>query len=150
MPQLATVTIVGVIILAVMVVIFLKVRQKDLVAAFMDKRRPTSKLVSRADYVEGAERIPVALSLTETALYYENPDLEASFDLDRIDAIARKPRAGGHARFHKQLHESVRIGAMTMRRQEDAAFEHGSEPGLVPAQTVRIEECAVNPLGWRT
>ena len=87
MPQLATVTLVGLIVLAVMVVIFLKVRQKDLVAAFMEKRRPTSKLVSRADYVEGVEKIPVALSLTNTALYYENPDLEASFDLDRIDEI---------------------------------------------------------------
>jgi len=33
------------------------------------------------------EKIPVALSLAADALYYENPDLEASFELNRIDEI---------------------------------------------------------------
>lgn len=87
MPGLATMTIVGLIAAAVLVLYFLKVRQKDLVLALMEKRRAASRLVSRADYVEGVEQIPVALSLTNTALYYENPDLEASFDLDRLDEI---------------------------------------------------------------
>ena len=87
MPGLATMTIVGVLVLAVLVVVFLKVRQRDLIAAFMEKRRSSAKLVSRADYVEGAELIPVAIALTATTFYYENPDLEASFDLDRIDEI---------------------------------------------------------------
>jgi hypothetical protein len=87
MPGLATMTIVGLIVAAALVLYFLKVRQKDLVSALMEKRRASSRLVSRADYVEGVEQIPVALSLTNTALYYENPDLEASFDLDRLDEI---------------------------------------------------------------
>lgn len=87
MNRIELLTIVGGAIFVVLVVLFLKVRQKDLVAAFMEKRRPTSRLVSRADYVEGVEKIPVALALTESALYYENPDLEASFDLDRIDEV---------------------------------------------------------------
>jgi hypothetical protein len=87
MPELATLTLVGLVVLAVLVVIFLKVRRKDLVGAFVEKRRPTSKLASRAEYVEGVEKIPVALSLTEDAIYYENPDLEASFELDRIEEI---------------------------------------------------------------
>ena len=87
MPELATVTVVGVVVLAVLTVIFLKVRQKDLTGAMMEKRRASSKIVSRADYVEGAEKIPVALSLTTDCLYYENPDLEASFELNRLDEI---------------------------------------------------------------
>ncbi len=87
MPELATVTLVGLVVLAVLVVIFLKVRQKDLVGAFVEKRRPTSKVVSRAEYVEGVEKIPVALSLTDEMLYYENPDLEASFELNRIEEV---------------------------------------------------------------
>ena len=87
MPGLATLTIVGVIVLAVLVVVFLKVRQRDLLGAIMEKRRASSKLVSRADYVEGAETIPVALALTDGTFYYENPDMESSLDLDRIDEI---------------------------------------------------------------
>lgn len=87
MPGLATLTIVGVIVLAVLVFVFLKVRQRDLLGAIMEKRRGSSKLVSRADYVEGAETIPVALALTADTFYYENPDMESSLDLNRIDEI---------------------------------------------------------------
>jgi len=87
MPGLATLTVVGLIVLAVLVFVFLKVRQGDLLGEIMEKRRPNSKIVSRADYVEGAEAIPVAIALTEDTFYYENPDLEASFDLVRIDEI---------------------------------------------------------------
>ena len=87
MPDVGTITLVGVVVLVVMVVIFLKVRQKDLIGAMMQKRQAGSKLVSRADYVEGIERMPVALSLAADSLYYENPDLEASFELNRIDEI---------------------------------------------------------------
>lgn len=87
MPGLATLTVVGVIVLAVLVIVFLKVRQGDLLGALMEKRRAAAKVVSRAEYVEGAEAIPVALSLTNDVLIYENPDLEASFELSRIDEI---------------------------------------------------------------
>lgn len=87
MSGLAMLTIGGVIVLAVLVVVFLKVRQRDLLGAIMEKRRGSARLVSRADYVEGAETIPVALALTDATLYYENSDMESSLDLDRIDEI---------------------------------------------------------------
>ncbi len=87
MPQLATVTLIGVVVAAVLVVVFLKVRQKDLLGALMERRRPTSRVVSRAEFVEGGEAMPVALSLGADTLYYENPDLEASFELSRIDEV---------------------------------------------------------------
>lgn len=87
MPELATLTVVGVIVLAVLVVAFMKIRQKDLLGAMMEKRRATAKVVSRAEYIEGMEKIPVAMALTENTFYYENPDLDASFDLDRLDEI---------------------------------------------------------------
>jgi hypothetical protein len=76
-----------VVVLAVLFIVFLKVRQKDLIGAMLEKRRGSSRLVSRAEYVEGAELIPVAMALTTDQLYYENPDLEASFDLNRLDEI---------------------------------------------------------------
>jgi hypothetical protein len=80
-------TLIGLVILGVLVAVFLKVRQSDQIAAILQKRKSSAKLVSRADYIEGAEKIPVALSLTADTFYYENPDLEASFDLARIDEI---------------------------------------------------------------
>src|SRR4051794_19954143 len=116
MPELATVTLVGVIVLAVLVVIFQKVRQKDLVEAFMAKRRPSSRLVTRADYVEGVEKIPVALSLTDSTFYYENPDLEASFDLDRIDEVEYSQDLST-GRSHDTNHEVLRL------RSHGATFE---------------------------
>ena len=83
----ATVTVIGLAVLAVLVVVYLKLRRGDVLGALMDKRRGSSKLVTRADYVEGRDQIPVALSLSADTLYYESPDMEASFDLNRIDEI---------------------------------------------------------------
>ncbi|HYC62705.1 MAG TPA: hypothetical protein VEK79_24385 [Thermoanaerobaculia bacterium] len=85
--MLATMTLVGLAVLAVLVMVFLKMRRTDHLTAMMDKRRASSTLVTRADYVEGREQIPVALSLTPDTIYYENPDMEASFELSRIDEI---------------------------------------------------------------
>lgn len=87
MPELATLTIVGVIVLAVLIVVFMKMRQSDLLGAILEKRRTSSKVVSRAEYIEGVEKITVAMALTEDTLYYENPDLDASFELNRLDEI---------------------------------------------------------------
>ncbi|MGN6184824.1 MAG: hypothetical protein ACTHQM_14345 [Thermoanaerobaculia bacterium] len=87
MPELATVTLIGVGVAAVLSFVFYKVRQKDLLGALMEKRKPTSRVVSRAEYVEGAEAVPVALSISSDTLFYENTDLEASFELARIDEV---------------------------------------------------------------
>ncbi len=87
MPNVATITLVGIVVLAVLIVVFQKVRRKDLIGAMMQKRQAGSRVVSRADYLEGMEKIPVALSLSSDTLYYENPDLEASFELSRIDEV---------------------------------------------------------------
>lgn len=85
--MLSTLTVIGVVVFVVLVAVFLKMRRSDQLEAIMKKRQPTSKITSRADYVEGVEKIPVALSLTGDTFYYENPDLEASFELARIDEV---------------------------------------------------------------
>ena len=85
--MLSTVTVVGVVVLAVLVWILIRTRSKDMIIELMSKRAASSKIVSRADYVEGLNRIPVALSLTDESLYYENPDLQASFELKNIEEI---------------------------------------------------------------
>ena len=87
MPSLATLTIIGLIVLGVLIWLFFRTRTGDLITEMVEKRRPTSRLVCRADYVEGLDRIPVAIALTDDTFYYENPDLQASFELRRIEEI---------------------------------------------------------------
>lgn len=122
MPGLATLTVIGLVVLAVLTVIFLRVRRTDQIGALMDKRRAGATLVSRAEYVEGVEKMPVALSLAGGTLYYENPDLEASFDLDRIDEIEYDDELA----TGKTLPEGCRILRL---RSHGAAFEFVLDKG---------------------
>lgn len=85
--MLATITVVGIIVLAVLIWLFVRTRSRDLLTSMMEKRRGSSRLVSRADYVEGMNHIPVALALTNDNFFYENTDLQASFELARIDDV---------------------------------------------------------------
>lgn len=87
MPELATMTVVGIVVAAVLIAIFVKVRQRDLIDAIVEQRRGSSQIITRAEYVEGAEMMPVALSLANGTIYYSNPDFDASLDVDRIDEI---------------------------------------------------------------
>ena len=85
--SLTVVTIVGLAVLAVLIWILMRMRSTDLLEEKMARRRSSSRLVSRADLVEGMERIPVSLALTNEAIYYENPDLDASLDLLQIEEV---------------------------------------------------------------
>ena len=53
----------------------------------MQKRRASCRLVSTAEYVDAMQKLHVALCLSDDAIYYENADLQASFELARIDEI---------------------------------------------------------------
>lgn len=120
----ATVTIIGLAVLAVLVVIYLRLRQGDVLGALMDKRRGSSRLVTRADYVEGREQIPVALALSADTLYYENSDLEASFDLNRIDEV----EYGNELATGRDVH-----GHRVLRlRSHGATFEFLLEKEIAP------------------
>jgi hypothetical protein len=116
MSVLGIVSVVGVVAAVVLAVVLMRMHRRDLVGSMLEKRRASSRLQSRAWYVEGTEEIDVALSLTNDTFYYENPDLEASFDLDRIDEIEyADDLATGHA---------VRHGCRVLRlRSHGAAFE---------------------------
>lgn len=85
--MLATLTVVGLVILVALTWFFFRTRQQDMIEEILMKRRPTSKIATRAEYVEGIERVPVALSLAGDSLYYQNPDMDASFELNAIDEI---------------------------------------------------------------
>ena len=85
--MLGTITVILVVVLAALVVFFIRTRRQDQISAMLEKRRGQSKIACKAEYANGIERMPVALTLSEKAIFYENPDLEASLDIDRIDEI---------------------------------------------------------------
>jgi hypothetical protein len=87
MPFLTTITVVGLVVLAGLVWLFMRTRQQDLIADIIAKRKASSKLITRAEYIEGLTTFPVALSLTDTAIYYQNPDIDASIELKDIEEI---------------------------------------------------------------
>ena len=85
--MLGTITVVLVVVLAALIVFFIRTRRQDQISALLEKRRAQSKVVSKAEYANGIERMPVALALGDKAVFYENPDLEASLDIDRFEEI---------------------------------------------------------------
>ncbi len=116
--MLGIVTVVGIIVLAILIWLFLRTRSQDLIAEMIEKRRASCRLVSRADYIEGMNEQPVALCLSSDNLYYENTDMQASFELSRIDEVeyddelvtSRSIPAGSRAlrlRLHGQTFEFV-------------------------------------------
>jgi hypothetical protein len=59
----------------------------DHVARFNDRRRATSRIVSRGEFVDGNRHLQVALAVTQSTFYYENADMQASLDLQWVREI---------------------------------------------------------------
>ncbi len=59
----------------------------DRIAKFNERRRAASKLVSRGEFIDGNRHLDVALALTQSTLFYENTDMEASIDLEWVREV---------------------------------------------------------------
>lgn len=85
--------------------------------ALNERRRPTSRLVGRGQFVDGSRRLDVALAVTDRAFYYESSEVQASLDLEWIEEVEYDTRlatgraiAGGKVmrlRCHRQSFEFV-------------------------------------------
>src|SRR5258705_4523981 len=87
MPQLQTLTIIGVVVLAILVWFYFRLRSKDHVEEVLARQKASARVCSRACLLEGMEQIPVALALTAESINYENRDLQASIDLSVIEEV---------------------------------------------------------------
>jgi hypothetical protein len=104
MEWVGMITAVGIVGLAALTWLYFRLRAQDQIAEQMTKRKGTSKIVSRANYMEGIERIPVALSLADDAIYYENADLQASLELKQLEEVEYDDEtATGHSVVGKAL-----------------------------------------------
>ncbi|MEA2164423.1 MAG: hypothetical protein QOK37_2550 [Thermoanaerobaculia bacterium] len=87
MPSLEIITIAGVVVLAVLLWIYFRLRSSDRIEEIMARHRGSASLCSRANLVEGMEMIPVAVALKGDAIYYENADIQASIELPLIEEV---------------------------------------------------------------
>ena len=79
-------------IAAVVVVVFLgwnlyRRFGADRIAEFTERRRTTSRMVGRGEFVDGSRHLAVALAVTQSTFFYENQDMQASIDLQWIREI---------------------------------------------------------------
>lgn len=66
---------------------YVRLRAGDRITAIMTRRGATSLLSSRAQLIDGANHIPVALSLDAERVTYENENFDASIDVRQIDEV---------------------------------------------------------------
>jgi len=59
----------------------------DRIAVFNERRRSSSRMVGRAEFVDGNRHLDVALAVTQSTLFYENASMQASLDLQWIREI---------------------------------------------------------------
>jgi hypothetical protein len=52
-----------------------------------ERRRTTSRLVSRGEFVDGNRHLAVALAVTQSTFFYENSEMQASLDLEWVREI---------------------------------------------------------------
>lgn len=64
-----------------------RLRAGDRMAVILTRKRGTSMLTSSAQLIDGANHIPVALSLDAGRFSYESEDFDASIDVQQIDEV---------------------------------------------------------------
>ena len=79
--------LIGIAAVAAVVWYMMRARSADQIQKIITKHQQASRLVSKAEFVEGRNRMPVALALRDRSIHYENTDLEAELELERIDEV---------------------------------------------------------------
>lgn len=77
----------GVVVVGFLGVNLFRRFRADRLAELTDRRRATSRMVGRGEFVDGNRHLEVALALTDSTFFYENPDMEASLDLEWVQEV---------------------------------------------------------------
>jgi hypothetical protein len=59
----------------------------DRIAELVERRRGSSRMVGRGEFVDGNRHLDVALAVTQETFFYENADMQASLDLQWVREI---------------------------------------------------------------
>lgn len=79
--------IAAVIAVAVLGWYFYRQLTTDHLAALTERRRANSRMVGRGEFVDGNRHLPVALAVDDATFFYENPDMQASLDLQFVREV---------------------------------------------------------------
>jgi len=71
----------------VLTFVFFNRFRSDAIVLLNDRRRSSSRVVSRGEFVDGNRHVVVALAATPSTFFYENSEMQASLDLDWIREI---------------------------------------------------------------
>jgi hypothetical protein len=87
MSLVGALTAVGIVAVAVLVWLLIRMMNRDKLDAMMKRREGNARVLSRGELVEGRDHIPVAIALCGDSFYYENEDLQAQLDIARLDHV---------------------------------------------------------------
>jgi len=59
----------------------------DRIVKFIERRRGSSRMVSRGEFVDGNRHLDVALAVSQSTFFYENSDMQASLDLEFVREV---------------------------------------------------------------
>lgn len=85
--MLPYISVVAVLVVAVMAWNLYRRFASDRIQNFIESRRASSRMVGRAEFVDGNRHLGVALAATSSTLFYENSDMQASLDLEWVEEI---------------------------------------------------------------
>jgi hypothetical protein len=86
MTMLALYTFVGLVTIVALSLTLQRLLSRDRLTALAAKHR-SPEVTSTADMVDGRQHIQVALTLERTKIYFENQELQAAIELERIDEV---------------------------------------------------------------
>ena len=87
MSFLLVVSLIGVVAVALLVWLLLRVDHGVVLDRIVERRRSTSNVSSRGELVDGSRHIDVALSVSDSMLFYQNEDLDASLPLHYVREV---------------------------------------------------------------
>lgn len=70
-----------------LVIWYRRSRDNDRFAGIVARHRETAKISSHAELIDGRNHIPVALTLEQEQICYENEDIDAKLDISMIDEV---------------------------------------------------------------
>ncbi len=135
-------TIVSVLMLVAVLAIgglawaFLKARSTEWFTAVSTRRKPTARITSMAQLVDGRNHIPVALTLEADDIYYERPDLEARLEIARMEEVQYDTEQGTgrnilRLRAHGQRIEFILEPSLARQWAVLLPAHRIDEPGMV-------------------
>lgn len=141
--SLPVLTMIGLVVLAALVVLFIRTRSNDQIEALVNKHKSGAKVATKAELIEGMNHIPVAIVMNGGEIQYENLDLQAKLEIARIDEVEydNELATGTHVnsgrvlrlRSHGHAFEFILDSAAAERWATVLPAHRMNEPGSVVA-----------------